>query len=371
MNLFIYIILLSIWTSNCLNSNQSDVSSTTGAKPLESMETKMDSFRRRLLIIVIGVMIIAFVSTCFCFLHFNCMSDDAPKAGMVKKDGVAAKKSRSSKMSFSESKTASLCSPEKQPMLSTVDRLSRPLNAEKSSIPSSTEKLIRPLSPEKSSIPSSTEKLISSSSPKKSSKPSSSKKLFRSSHLEKSYRKRSFKKSCKLSHAPKLVSTFNTDKPASLSYPARPPSKTPCPLYPQNQILPPKSSRLQKLAKPPRRLKRSVSIGKAALLSRPQLANTCQCYKERCLVCQTFSEPLLNDISETKKKQAQNLPVSSKVKYFPRSFHKVDSRGNTYHDNMSDSDMMTYNSDDDSDREITIICNVSQNEVIFKGTPNN
>ncbi|XP_012520709.1 PREDICTED: uncharacterized protein CXorf66 homolog [Propithecus coquereli] len=354
MNLFIYILLLSIWTYNCLKTNQSDVSSTTGAKPFESMETKMDSFRRRLLIIVIGIMIIAFISTCFCFLHFNCMSDEAPKAGMIKKEGAAAKKSRSSKMSFSESKTASLCNQEKQPMLSTVDRLSRPLSSDNSSIPSSTENLIK------------------SSSPKKLSKPSSSKKLFRSSHLEKSYRKRSLKKPCKLSHAPKLVSPFSPDKSAGLQYPAKPLSKTPCPPFPQNEILPSKSSRLQKLAKPPRRLKRSVNIGKAALLSRPQLANTCQCYEERCLVCKTFSEPLVNDISEAKKKQAQNLPVSSNVKSFPGSFDKVDSRDNTYHDNnMSDSDMMTYNSADDSDREITIICNVRQNEVIFKETPNN
>ncbi|KAL2768080.1 uncharacterized protein WCI35_023706, partial [Daubentonia madagascariensis] len=364
-------------------------------KPFESMETKMDNFRRRLLIIIIGVMIIAFVFTCFCFLHFNCMSDDVPKAGMVKKEGIAAKTSRSSKMSFSESKTASLCSPEKQSMLSTIDKLSRPLSAEKSSIPSSAEKLIRPLSPEKSSIPSSAEKLIRplspekssipssaeklirSSSPKKSSKPSSSKKLFRSSHLEKSYRMRTLKKSYKLSHAPKLVSQVTSDKPvrtpwpASLQCPARLPSKTPCPPYPQNQILPPKPSRLQKSTKAPRHLKRSVSIGKAVLLSRPQLAETCQCYKERCLVCKTFSEPLVNDISEAKKKKAQNLPVSSKVKPFPRSFHKVDSKDDAYHNNVSDSDMMTYNSDDDSDREITIICNMRQNEVIFKGTPDN
>uniref|UniRef100_A0A8C9DSN2 Chromosome X open reading frame 66 n=1 Tax=Prolemur simus TaxID=1328070 RepID=A0A8C9DSN2_PROSS len=343
MNLFICILLLSIWTYNCLNTNQSDVSTTTGAKPLESMETKMDSFRRRLLIIVTGVMIVAFVSMCFCFLHFNCMSDDAPIAGMVKKEGVASKKSRSSKMSFSESKTASLCSPEKQAMLSTVDRLSRPLSAEKSSISSSTEKL------------------VSSSSPKKPSKPSGSKKLF------KSYRKCSPKKSRKLSHAPKLVNPFNAGKPASLLQP----SKTPSPPYPRNQILPPKPSRLQKLAKPPRRLKRSVNVGKATLLSRPQLANTCQCCEKRRLVCKTFSEPLVNDISEAKKKQARNLPISSKVKSFPGCFHKVDSRDNTYRGNMSDSDMMTYNSDDDSDREITIICNVRQNEAVFKGTPNN
>ena len=58
-----------------------DTISLTGAKHRESMETKMDNFRRHLLIIIIGVMIIAFVYTCFCFLHYYCMSDDAPEAG--------------------------------------------------------------------------------------------------------------------------------------------------------------------------------------------------------------------------------------------------------------------------------------------------
>lgn len=41
------------------------------------MEIKLDSFRRRLLIIVIGVIIIAFAFICFCFLHYNCVGDEA------------------------------------------------------------------------------------------------------------------------------------------------------------------------------------------------------------------------------------------------------------------------------------------------------
>ncbi|XP_059241952.1 uncharacterized protein CXorf66 homolog [Mustela nigripes] len=158
MNLFIYVLLLSIWINSCLNTNQSDGSSTTGAKHVQPTEIKMDNFRRRLLVIVIGIMIIAFVFTCFCFLHYNCMSDDAPKAGTVRKEDVTTKSSRSSKISFSESKIASPCILEKQSVLSSIDKLSVPSSPEKSSIPSSAEKLRRSLSPGKQCISSSPEK---------------------------------------------------------------------------------------------------------------------------------------------------------------------------------------------------------------------
>ncbi|XP_053435085.1 uncharacterized protein CXorf66 homolog [Nycticebus coucang] len=393
MNLFIYILLLPIWTHNCLNTTiQSDGSSTTGAKPSETMETKMDSFRRRLLIIVIGVMIIAFVFTCFCFLHFNCMSDDSLKTGVLKKEGMALKTPRSSKMSFSESKTTSLYGPEKQCTLSTLDNLSRPLTPDmlsilssaeksnmpstpdKSSIPYSTEKS-GPLSPEKSSIPSSAEELMRPSSPKKLFKPSSSKKQIRSSHLEKSYRIRSLKKSYKVSPSHKRVnqvSSFNPNKTvrpawsANLQYATRSSFETRCSPHPQNAILPHKPSRVQNLAKTHRHLKSPVSTGKEALISSPQLDMTCQCYKEKCLICKTFPEPLVSDISEAKKRKAQNLSGSSKEKPFPWSFLQVDSRDDVYNDNVSDSDLRTYNTDDDSDREITIICSMRQTEAILK-----
>lgn len=62
-----------------------------------------------------------------------------------------AKSSRSSKILFGDSKTVSLCSPEKQSMLSGIDKLSGLSSPGKASAPSSTEKLIRPLSQEKSS----------------------------------------------------------------------------------------------------------------------------------------------------------------------------------------------------------------------------
>ncbi|XP_004405973.1 PREDICTED: uncharacterized protein LOC101386600 [Odobenus rosmarus divergens] len=204
MNLFIYVLFLSIWTNSCLNTNQSDGSSTTGAKHVQSMETEMDNFRRRLLVIIIGIMIIAFVFTCFCFLHYNCMSDEAPKAGTLKKEDVTAKSSRSSKISFSEHKIASPCSLEKQSMLASRDKFSGPSNPENSSRPSSAEKLIRPSSPGKQCISSSKEKLNSLSSQEKLHKPSSPQKIFRSTHPGKSYRTHNLEKPHKLAHACKL-----------------------------------------------------------------------------------------------------------------------------------------------------------------------
>uniref|UniRef100_A0A384CYB4 Uncharacterized protein n=2 Tax=Ursus TaxID=9639 RepID=A0A384CYB4_URSMA len=377
MNLFIYVLLLSIWTNSCLNTNQSDGSSTTGPKHVESMETKMDNFRRRLLVIIIGIMIIAFVFTCFCFLHYNCMSDDAPKAGTVKKEDMTAKSSRSSKISLSESKIASPCSLEKQSMLSSIDKFSGPSSPEKLSIPSSAEKFIRPLSPGKQCISSSTEKLNRLPSQEKSYKPSKTQKILRSSHPGKSYRTRNLEKPHKLAHARKLgrqaCSSYpnKTVKPpwaASLQYPVRP-TKPP---RPQKQILPPKRSSLQKLTKSPRyrNLKRSVSTGKAGMLSRPRLIRSCRCYKEKCLVCRNSSEPWVNNISEAKGRNAQNSPSPSEAKSFSKSLHEGDYRNNVFCGNVSSSDIMTYDSDD-SEREITIICNIKCNEAILKGTQEN
>ncbi|XP_004441715.1 PREDICTED: uncharacterized protein CXorf66 homolog [Ceratotherium simum simum] len=362
MNLFIYVLLLSIGTNSCLNTNQSDGSSTTGAKHPESMETKMDSFRKHLLIIIIGVMIVTFVFTCICFLHYNFMSDNAPKARRVKEKGVAPKSSRSSKISFSESKRARPCSPEKQPMLSGIDKLSGLSSPEKSSIPSSAEKLIRP------------------SSRRKSSKSSSSGKVFRPPQLKKSRRMCHLEKSHNLAQAHKLVSQISSSYPNKVVRPPCPaslqctvgPTKPPCLPSPQNQILPPKPFGLQKLIKSPRHpnLKRSVSTGRADMSSTPQLVKPCRWYKEKCLVCGTSSEPLINDISEAKEKNAQYPPFPRELKSFSESFHKVDSRHNACCDNVSDSDRMTYDSDD-SEREITFICNIKHNEVIPKGMQNN
>ncbi|KAM7044499.1 LOW QUALITY PROTEIN: uncharacterized protein CXorf66 homolog [Molossus nigricans] len=81
--------------------------------------------------------------------------------------------------------------------------------------------------------------------------------------------------------------------------------------------------------------------------------NSCPYYKENCLVCRTTSESLVNGISEVKNTKAQNLSFPCEVKP-SKSFHKVDSRDNAFYGNVSDSDMMTYDSDDENEREITI-----------------
>ncbi|KAM5128781.1 uncharacterized protein CXorf66 homolog [Callospermophilus lateralis] len=87
---------------------------------------------------------------------------------------------------------------------------------------------------------------------------------------------------------------------------------------------------------------------------------------EKCLVCKTTSETLVH-ISESKKENAGNLFSSSNMKSFTRSFQKVDSKDDVYSDNVTDSDMMTYDSDD-SEREIIIICNIRSNHIVPYGT---
>ncbi|XP_045850791.1 uncharacterized protein CXorf66 homolog [Meles meles] len=353
MNLFIYVLLLSIWTNSCLNTNQSDGSSTTGAKHVEPMENKMDSFRKRLLVIIIGIMIIAFVFTCFCFLHYNCMSDDATKSGTLKKEDVTTKSSRSSKTPFSESKEASPCILEKQSMLSSIDKLSGPSSPEKSSIPSSAEKLMRPLSPGKQCISSSTEKV---------KRPPRPQKISRSSHPGKSHRTHNLEKPHKQAHAHKLggqsCSSY-PNKAMRLPSPAGPqhPVRTTKPPSPQKQTSPTRQSSLQKLTSSSRRrnLKRSVSTSKAGMLPRSRLIKTCQYYKEKRLVCRNSSEPLVNSISEAKDRNVQNSPFSSKAHFFSKSCRKGDYRDNVlFCGNVSSSDI-TYDSNE-SDREITIVC---------------
>ncbi|KAL4696090.1 hypothetical protein H8957_001645 [Semnopithecus entellus] len=355
MNLVICVLLLSIWTNNCMTTNQTNGSSTTGNKTVESMQTKLNYLRRNLLVLV-GFTIMAFVFMCFCFLHYNCLSDDASKAGMVKKKGIAAK---SSKTSFNEAKTASQCSPETQPMLSTDSS-----GPERSSTPSSTEKLIRPSSLQKPSIPNSAGKLTKPSKPKRSSRSSRSKNLRKSSHLEKAHRTGSPEKSHKLDYA---CNPANSDKPVR----APQLSKPLCSFHLQKEMSPSKPFSLKELAKPPKHFnpKRSVSLGRADLLSNSKAAETCQSYKKKHLVSKTY-KPLVNDISEAKEKNTQNLYVSSKVKSSPRSFRKLDSRNNAYDDHVNDSDMMSYYSEDDNDKDIIITCDRGYNQVTSEVTLN-
>ncbi|ELK02212.1 40S ribosomal protein SA [Pteropus alecto] len=286
----------------------------------------------------------------------------------AKKEGIAVKTSKSSKISINESKTASPCTLETESMLLNVEKSSEPSSPEKTSTLSSTEKLIKPSSPEMPSRPSSTEKLI---------RPSSQE--MPSSHLEKSHRTCSLEKSHKLTCSHKLVNQVSSSYsnmavkspwPASLQYPVKP-TESSCPPCPHNQILVPTSSSLQKfgtrMSFGHSNIKTLVSVGRAEVLSSPQSVKSCQCYQEKCLMCKTTSKSLSNDISKPKKTNAQNPPFLCEMKPFSKSFHRVDSRDNVVYGNASDSDKITYDSEDDSDREIIIICNRKPNE----GTPNN
>ncbi|KAG8507219.1 putative protein CXorf66 [Galemys pyrenaicus] len=377
MKLLIYVLFLSIWTNSCLNTNQTDEPPTTVTRHTESMEMKMDSFRRRLLVIVIGIMIIAFVFTCFCFFHYNCMTEEGE---MGKKEDIKGNPSVSTKIPLIDSKAVSPINPEKPLMLLGMEKLPRPSIAEKSfmhcsaeksnrpsspgkaSIPSSAEKLIRHSSSEKSSIASSGEKLIKPPSRDKSFKSSNRKKIYKASHLDKKYKKH---------HVDKFRKTPHTYRPVSPCYPnkiGRPtspvkPTKPLCPPCPQKQTMPKKSSSFQKLTKHPRNRnpKRPGST-----LSNPEVVE-CRCYKENCLVCNTLYKPLIRKTSEAEKKDSQSMSFSNKLKSFSRSFHKADSSDNAL---MSDSDVKTYDSNDDSEREITIICNIQHKEIFFKGTQN-
>ncbi|XP_058147389.1 uncharacterized protein CXorf66 homolog [Dasypus novemcinctus] len=401
MNLFIYVLLLSFWTNHSFNTNHSNVSSnvstnattttntttaatitTTGSKR-QSIEIKMDMFRKHLLVIIIGIMIIAFVFTCFCFLHYNCMSDDVPKETMTQNEAIVVGPSKSS---LSGSKTTSPYSPrgpEKQSPPSSMGKLHKQSNPEKPFLPSSAEKLIRPSSTEKSFLPSSAEKLIRTPSPEKSSIPSSAEKLIRSSRPEKILRSSNLEKSARRISPKK---PHKLKRQASLSYPDKPvrqhwstnlqystrPAKLPCLSPPQNKTFPPKSVSLQKVAKPPRHPnpRRQGNTNRTDMLCRPQGTKPCQTFRERCLVCNTSDEALVSNIAATKKKIAPNQTFSREMKSYYRSFHKTASMDKEYYEYVCDSDLMTYDSED-SEREITIICNIRCNEVLHIGAHDN
>ncbi|XP_074179423.1 uncharacterized protein CXorf66 homolog [Rhinolophus sinicus] len=329
-----------------------------GPKKPESMETKLEYFRRHVLIHIIGTMIMVLGFGCFCCIHYNCPSD---KAAMVPKEGVEAKSSRSSKISLDESKTASPCVSEKQSVILDMENLSRPSSPEKSFIPSCPENVIRPPSPEMSSIPPNTEKLMRPSSQEKSSKPSSPKTIFSSPHLERSQRTCSLDKLQERAGSRKLVSqgswsypniAVRQPCPASLQYPVRQ-TQPPCPPCPQNQILLLKPTGLPKFTESSGHpnAKSSVSTVKADTLPRPQLIKPRQYHQEQFLVSRNTSESLANDISEPKKTNAQNLPFPHEAKPFSESFQNVYSRHHAPYGNVSDSDKMTYDSDDGSDGE--------------------
>ncbi|KAM4818385.1 uncharacterized protein CXorf66 homolog isoform 2-T2 [Thomomys bottae] len=331
-----------------------------------AMPSKMDDFRKRLLIFIIGIMIIAFVFTCFCFLHYNCMGDDAVSSDMEKRHGISAMSSYQSKILANDFKITNSYSLERYLMMNAGEMLSPPPSAEILSPPTSSEKLIASPYPENIRIPCCTEILNRPPSDKKSSK--SSRKSTRSHHLEKSHRTQSLenitcfhKEDCpvfpyKPCELPLVVRTHSSTRIRSIKSPGLPQL--------QNQILSCKPSRPRKSAKLRKRfhLKKS-GIRNAAMLSRPLLSKRCQCFKERCLVCNPSSELMLTNIPETMKKNTLNFYVSSKRQYYSIYYPEVDSNNESYQDSMSNDDSMTYDSDD-SDAEIIIMCNIRRDDVV-------
>ncbi|XP_077630250.1 uncharacterized protein CXorf66 homolog [Crocuta crocuta] len=379
MNLCVYVLLLFVWANSCLDTNRSDGSPTTGAKHFETMDTKLESLRRRLLVITIGIMIIAFASICFCFIYYNCSADEAPKAGTLKKEGVTAPAARPpSKMSFSDSKTPNPCSREQPSLLSSTHKLSSVSSPEKSSIPSSAERLIRPSSPQHQSLSPGIPKANKPSSGGRK-RPSCSDKKFQSFHLEKSYRTRHLGKPYQPVRAHRPVGQAASSNPKKAVSPPWPvdvqyvvmPIQSLCPLHPQNHISSPKPSTVQTLTKSlrHRKLKRSVCGRRADMLFRPQLIKACRCYKRKCLVRRS-SEPLFNSISEAKNRNAQNPLFTNEGKPFTQPFLKADYRDNVFCATANNSDVLTYENDG-SDREVTILCNVTGNETIPEGIQDN
>ncbi|XP_010832249.1 PREDICTED: uncharacterized protein CXorf66 homolog, partial [Bison bison bison] len=278
-----------------------------------------------------------------------------------KKEDITIKASRSSKISFTDSKspTAGLGDPERQSVVSRIDKSSGPSSPRK--VPSSAEKLVRP------------------SSQKKPSKPSAPKKVLGSPPQEKLHRTRSPKKAHRQAHAHKLVSQVSPSYPEKAIKPTWPPSlqcwakptKTPLP-YPNNQSFPEQSS-VDKLTKRQRylKLKCPASAGRAEILSRPHPVKFCRCYKEKCLVCRAVSEPFITHVSDANKKHVPVPLFSRELKHFYKSYKKKQPKYNTLYGNMSDSDITTYNSDGESDREVIIMCNIKCKEDIYKNSQNN
>ena len=265
-------------------------------------------------------------------------------------------------MSFTESKslTAGPGSPEKQSVLSSIDKSSGPSSPQKASVPSSTEKLAWPLSQQNPS------------------KPSAPRKVLGSLPQEKLHRTRSPKKAHRWAHSHKLVgqvSPYYPKKaikptwPSSLQSPIKP-TKT-SPPYPKSQSVPEQSS-IVKLTKLQRHLKlrRPANEGRAEILSRSQPVKFCQCYKEKCIVHNAVSEPFITP-SEENMKHAPVQLSSCKLKCFYKSSYKTKPKDNALYGNMNDSHFSTYSSDSESDREMIIIHNIKCKEATYKASQNN
>ncbi|KAB0346073.1 hypothetical protein FD755_024280 [Muntiacus reevesi] len=362
MNLFIYVLLLSIWTNNCLDRQENNGSDTAAVTPVEPKQRRIEGAQHRLLIFIIASIIISFILRCFCFIYYGCASKKADGAATVKKEDMT-KASTSSKISFTKSKspTAGPGNLEKQSLLSSIDKSSGPSTSQKVSVPSSVEKLVRP------------------SSQKNPSKPSNPKKVLGSVPQEKLHRSRSPKKAHRQSHAYKLVSQVSPSYarkaikptwPSSLQCPVKPTKMSPP--YPKSQSVPVQSS-IPKLTKLQRhlKLKSLASEGRAEILSRPQPVKLCRYYKEKCLVCCAVCEPLITHTSEENVKHVPVPPSSSKLKCFYKSSHKTEPKDNALYGDMNDSHLSTYSNDSESDREMTIMGNIKCKEAVYKTSQNN
>lgn len=100
------------------------------------------------------------------------------------------------------------------------------------------------------------------------------------------------------------------------------------------------------------------------MLSMSPLVNSYAHYKGERPVCRT-PESLVSDIFQIKNTNTQNPPFfPCELKPFSKCFHKVDSRDNAFHGNVK-------NSDDDSETEVIIFCNVRLKEDIVNKTTSN
>ncbi|KAG5193966.1 hypothetical protein JEQ12_020327 [Ovis aries] len=365
MNLLIYVLLLSIWTNSCLDRNESNGSASAVSTHAESKQGRIQGIRKYLLIVLTVILIIGFIIRCYFFIQYIRVGEESHRATIVKKEGITEASSTSSKISFTDSKllTADPGNPEKQSVLSSIDKSSGPSSPQKASVPSRAKKLVRPSSqknPSKSSTPKRElgslpqKKLHRTRSPKKAHRRAHAHKHIRSSQVSPSYPNR----------------TITPTWPSSLQCQAKP-TKT-SPTYLKSQSVPEQSSvaKMTKLQRH-RKLKSPASEDSTEILSRPQPVNFCQCYTEKCLVCSASSELFITHISERNMKHVRVPDFSREPKHFYKSFHKTEPKDNALYGNMNDSHFIICNSDDESDKEMTIMCNIKCKEAIYNTSQNN
>lgn len=314
------------------------------------------------------------------FLHFR-----------LNKENMAAISSWVSKVSACQPDMITEDILEAQPLLLNSDQQSGPSCQEKYLISNNIVKSIQPSSLEKPCIPSNVQKTtkyinIEKSSTSCSAKPSNRlleskrsikssdpKRLHKSSHLERTCKKRNIKKSQKLTHGYKLgnVNSSCSDKQvkpwlAVLKTSTKQITQSSSSSIPCKQSTSTKPCRIRKPNLPYGYcdIKRPANRGKT-LLPKPTAAKTCRHYKDGCLVCNTCGF-LLNDLSGAEKKFG-DICGSLKMKPCLPPFYDTDYKYNYYQKSVSNDTMKMYDSED-SNAEIVIICETSQDDITNKGT---